>query len=195
MITGPVIGAVWGITLISNHAWAWSVPLPIRLLYGTALIAAVLTLILAARENRNYRTTRRATLAGLVGLVLLDGLMLTTIAVIAPANSWPMTIAITASTIRILATHARFPPSSNGESRRDRGPAGSGGLRRCGASRGAASLAVPPRRATTRKWFATLSRFSGRLASWVKIKPRSPGAHVDRWPARLLHDDSNIALG
>ena len=109
LATGPLIGAAWGTTLITSHAWTWPVPLPIRLLYAAALVAAVIALVLAAREHRNYRRSRRAALAGMVGLVLLDGLMLTAVAVMSPTATWPMTVAVTASSIRILATSRTLP--------------------------------------------------------------------------------------
>jgi hypothetical protein len=85
------------------------VPSPIRLLYAAAVVLAALALVLAARENFSHRRSRRAALAGMVGLVLLDGLMLTAVAVITPTASWPITIAVTASSIRILATSRTLP--------------------------------------------------------------------------------------
>jgi hypothetical protein len=109
LATGPVMGVVWGATLITSHAWTWPVPPPIRLLYAAALVMAVLALVVAARETFSYRRSRRAALVGMVGLVLLDGLMLTAVAVLTPTATWPVTVAVTASSIRILGTSRALP--------------------------------------------------------------------------------------
>jgi hypothetical protein len=74
------------------------VPTATRILYGTALVATVVHLIVAAREKRTYPRGRRAAITGTIGLLILDSLMLTTIAII--TITWPMTAAMRLSDLR-----------------------------------------------------------------------------------------------
>lgn len=71
LATGPFMGLVWGLTLISARAWDWPIPPAVRIVYGAALVAVALTLLGVALEKRAYRRIRTATLAAAVGLIAL----------------------------------------------------------------------------------------------------------------------------
>jgi hypothetical protein len=101
LATGPLAGGCWATVLITNHAWTW--PLAARILPAAALITIIGLLAAAARCGR-YRATSRAAATACIGLTALDAAMLTATAVIAPALSWPIILAATASTARIAYT-------------------------------------------------------------------------------------------
>lgn len=109
LATGPVMGLVWGVTLIGRRAWDWPVPLPARIVYGAALIAVVVILILVIRERRAYRRTRMATTGCAAGLIILDALMIGTIATLATVPAWTAPIAVAASLIRIVGILRALP--------------------------------------------------------------------------------------
>lgn len=109
LATGPLMGLVWGATLISQRAWAWPVPLSARVLFGTVLLAVVATLVIAVREIRAYRRTRLTTTGCAGGLVILDALMLTAIATLATLPDWTVSIAVVASLVRILGIVRALP--------------------------------------------------------------------------------------
>jgi len=101
LATGPLAGACWAAVLITNHAWTW--PVTARILPAAALITVVALLASAARSPY-YRTTSRAVVTACLGLTTLDATVLTTTAVLAPALTWPVILAATASTARIAYT-------------------------------------------------------------------------------------------
>jgi hypothetical protein len=103
LATGPMIGACWGTALIINRAWAWPVPITVRVLLGMALIGAV-GLLAAAAFGRRYRSAGRAAAAGCIGITALDAAMLITITLAAPAVIWPIIVAAAASAARITFT-------------------------------------------------------------------------------------------
>jgi hypothetical protein len=105
------MGFVWGITLIGQRAWNWPVPLPIRILYGSALITVVVVLIIAVRERRAYRRTCWTTTGCACCLLILDALMLTTVATLATLPGWTVPIAVAASIIRMLGIARALPAS------------------------------------------------------------------------------------
>lgn len=109
LLTGPVMAAAWAVTLLMTGAWTWPVPLPAKLLYGAALLTIVCALATVVREKRAYRRTRLTMIGSALGLIILDVLMLTVIAVMAPVPVWPMAVAVPASAIRILAIVRRLP--------------------------------------------------------------------------------------
>lgn len=111
LATGPFMGLVWGLTLVSVEVWNWPVPLPVRLAYGAALLAIAGTLFLAAIESRAYRRTRTATLIGAVGLMALDAGMLVAVVTVSSVALWPLLLAIPASLIRIIVTLRALPPA------------------------------------------------------------------------------------
>jgi hypothetical protein len=101
LATGPLAGACWATVLITSHAWTW--PITARILPAAALITIVALLATAARST-HYRTTSRAAATACLGLTTLDATAITTTAVIAPALTWPIILATTASTARIAYT-------------------------------------------------------------------------------------------
>jgi hypothetical protein len=109
LATGPFMGAVWGLTLLSGQVWDRPIPWAVRIVYGAALIAIVLTLLTVTREERAYRRTRTAMLAAAFGLMVLDGLALAALVTMAAAPGWAATLAATACLTRILATIRRIP--------------------------------------------------------------------------------------
>lgn len=109
LATGPVMGIVWGGTLISQHAWDWPIPVPARILYGAVLLTVVAILISAVREERAYRRTRLAATGCAIGFVVLDALMLVAVTTLATIPGWAVTIAVGASVIRILCVVRALP--------------------------------------------------------------------------------------
>jgi hypothetical protein len=102
LVTGPAVGACWGITLLTGHAWTWPIPTPARLAFGVTLIAAVAALI-AAADTRRARSPVSLAVIGGTGLVVLDTAMLGAVALAAPF-AWPMLVAVPASITRIALT-------------------------------------------------------------------------------------------
>ncbi|MEU0485326.1 hypothetical protein ABZ260_39870 [Streptosporangium sp. NPDC006013] len=109
LLTGPLMAIAWAVTLLTAGAWTWPLPLPAKILYGAALVTIVCALVAVAREKRAYRRTRLTMIGSALGLIILDVLMLTVIAVMAPILVWPMAVAVPASAIRILAIARRLP--------------------------------------------------------------------------------------
>jgi hypothetical protein len=103
LTTGPVVGACWSTALITSRAWAWPVPIAMRIMLGTALIT-VIGLLAAAAFGRHYRSAGRAGAAGCIGITALDVTMLIVITLAAPAVLWPIILAMTASVARITFT-------------------------------------------------------------------------------------------
>ena len=108
LTSGPVVGGCWGLALLAGHAWAWPIPAVVRLAFGGALLAVIAVLAAAATGHRSLRRTRLAA-AGGIGLFGLDAAMLATAALTAPAATWPLAVAATASLTRMAVT-ARFAP-------------------------------------------------------------------------------------
>ncbi|MFI7702013.1 hypothetical protein [Nonomuraea sp. NPDC049480] len=109
LATGPFMGVVWGLTLLSVQVWDWPIPPAVRIVYGTALIAVALTLLTVTREKRAYRQTRTATLAAAASLVALDAGMLAAVMTVPSIAVWPLLLAVPASLIRIIATLRALP--------------------------------------------------------------------------------------
>jgi len=106
--SGPLVGACWGASLVTAHAWTWPVPIAGVTLYALALLAVVGTLVAAATSRHGYRRTRLAAAGGL-GLVALDAIMIAAVLTSAPVPMWPMAAAILASLARIAATLRALP--------------------------------------------------------------------------------------
>ncbi len=100
LASGPAVGVCWGAALIAARAWTWPVPDAARLAFGTALLMVVAVLASAATSQHSYRRTRLAVPAS-VGLITLDMTMITAVLTVAPAVTWMLAIAITASLTRI----------------------------------------------------------------------------------------------
>ncbi|MFB4269662.1 hypothetical protein [Nonomuraea sp. GTA35] len=111
LATGPIMALLWGATLISAQMWTWPIAPPLRIAYGLALAATVLTLLGVVREKHAYRRTQSATLVAVSALILLDAGMLTAAVVSMPAlPPWPLALAVPASLIRITLSVRALPP-------------------------------------------------------------------------------------
>jgi len=108
LASGPAVGACWGAALIAARAWTWSVPPAARLAFGAVLLLAVMCLAGAATSQHSYRRTRLAGPGG-IALIAADMAMITAVLTVAPAVTWVLTIAITASLTRI-GLAARLAP-------------------------------------------------------------------------------------
>lgn len=120
LVTGPLVGAIWATTLITQHAWLWPLPGTLRWPYGIILVVVVGLLVRALLERNAYRRgQRRVTLAAaiLIGLDLLAGAAVLGYATI---TSWVAPLALAASALRIIGAgligvehlkHQPVPPS------------------------------------------------------------------------------------
>jgi hypothetical protein len=106
--SGPIVGGCWAASLIASHAWTWPIPAAARIAFAVTLLAVIVMLVLAVTGATSYRRTRIAVVAG-IGLIGLDGAMLSTVLLIGPAFVWPMAIAVPASLVRMALT-ARVVP-------------------------------------------------------------------------------------
>ncbi|MGW0196388.1 hypothetical protein [Nonomuraea sp. NPDC003201] len=109
LVTRPIMAAIWAATLIAGQAWTWPVHTPIKVLYGVALLTVAGLLIAAALYPRAYHRTRVIVIAGALGLILLDGLMVTGALRFSTGPVWPLAAAIPASVIRVLAVVRGLP--------------------------------------------------------------------------------------
>ncbi|MEV0819955.1 hypothetical protein [Nonomuraea rubra] len=108
LATGPLMAVIWAATLIAGQAWTWPIPWPVKLAFGVTLTAVAALLATAGLARGAYRRGRAATLAGMAGLVVLDGLMVTA-ALAAAGWAWPTAAAISASVIRMVAAARALP--------------------------------------------------------------------------------------
>lgn len=108
LVSGPVAGLCWGVSLIAGRAWTWPVPTAALIAFGMALFATVATLLAAATSRRSYHRTRLGGLGGL-GLLVLDAAMLTAVIFAAPGLVWPMAFAVPFSLARIGWTLRALP--------------------------------------------------------------------------------------
>ena len=108
LASGPVIGACWGAALIITRAWTWPVPAAARIAFGSGLLLAIAALASAAASQHSFRRTRLAAPGG-IGLIILDVTMIIAVLLAAPAITWVLAIAITASSTR-AALAARIVP-------------------------------------------------------------------------------------
>jgi len=103
LMTGPVVGACWGAVLVAGRAWAWPVPIAVRVLAGAALAGAV-ALLAAAALLPAYRPARRAATAACAGLTVVDVAAIAVVAALARHAPWPVLLAVPASTARVAFT-------------------------------------------------------------------------------------------
>jgi hypothetical protein len=108
LITGPAVGACWGLGLVLGHAWTWAIPIPLRVGFGLTLLAAIAALLTAAASRTNYARTRIAA-AGAVSMIALDLALITAVLLAAPRLSWPMAAAIPASLTRVTLAARAIP--------------------------------------------------------------------------------------
>ena len=108
LCSGPVVGTCWGVALFTGNVWTWPIPVPLRVAFGSALLAVVALLAVAATARRSYRRTR-AGAAGGIALIMLDAAALTAVLVAAPGFAWPTVVAMLASLTRIVWTTRSVP--------------------------------------------------------------------------------------
>ena len=106
---GPGVAACWAAALIASHAWTWPLPLPARVLPGLAVITVIALLAVAAFGTR-YRLAALAGIAGCVGTVVLDTLMIIGVALAVPSMTWVVAGAMTASAGRIAVSSRSLRP-------------------------------------------------------------------------------------
>lgn len=106
LFAGPVVGGCWAVALIRARAWDWPVPTAIPLVLAAALTASIALLLMAAFCDR-YRTSRRAAVVALLGLVALDVALPGLLAPSGLLRGWPLIVASALSLARAgLATRA-----------------------------------------------------------------------------------------
>jgi hypothetical protein len=111
LATGPFMGVLWGSVLLYGRVWDWPIPPAVWIVFGTVLVAIVLTLRGVTREQRAYRRTRTSTLAAAIGLITLDSgmLMITMLPPVPSTASLPLLLAVPASLARIIVTLRALP--------------------------------------------------------------------------------------
>lgn len=102
LLLGPLLGGLWAATLIGQHAWAWPLPVPVRVLAGIALLGVLALLLVAQTERHSYRRGRLATLVASATLVALD-LGACWVALRYGLPGPLLTVALTASLLRAVA--------------------------------------------------------------------------------------------
>ncbi len=106
LATGPVVGATWGISLITARAWTWPVHPWVAVAGAITLLTVVAFLLTAATARHDYRRTRLGNV-GAAGLITLDIGMVAMVLLTTAAWVWPMAIAIAASVARTGVTLSR----------------------------------------------------------------------------------------
>ena len=114
LITGPPVGLLWGLALLTAHAWTWSVPPAARAGFAAALVAVIVAAASAAFTGHHYRRTNLVAAGAGAGLVVLDATMLSVAVLVSPAPSGLLTLAVLASVIRIGLTARAVPASLTG---------------------------------------------------------------------------------
>ena len=113
LLTGPVMGACWGTSLVATKVWTWPIPIALGLAYPAVLLATVALLVGAATSRHSYRRTRLGGLAALV-LIVLDAAMIGAVGILAPTLVWLMAVAVAASMARIGWTIRALPHALTG---------------------------------------------------------------------------------
>jgi len=108
LATGPLAGSCWAAVLLAGRAWNWPVPALAPAACGAALVAVIVAL--AAAAGREYRPAARRAVAGCLGPLVLDAVMLCTALTLA-AGLPPALLALAAcvSGARIIATLHSLP--------------------------------------------------------------------------------------
>jgi hypothetical protein len=109
LATGPLAGSCWAAVLLAGRAWNWPVPALAPAACGAALVAVIVALA-AAAAGREYRPAARRAVAGCLGLLVLDAVMLCTALTLA-AGLPPALLALAAcvSASRIIAVLHSLP--------------------------------------------------------------------------------------
>ena len=113
LVTGPAVGGCWAAALITSRAWAWPLPLAMRILPGLVLVT-VIGLLAAAVSGRSYRFSTRAGAAGCVGTALLDTVMIIGVALATPSVTWVTIGAMAASAGRLTFSSRAVRPLLTG---------------------------------------------------------------------------------
>lgn len=109
LLTGPVVGGCWAAVLITTRAWAWPVPVPARVAFGLALLT-VIGLLAAAALGTRYRRAVHAGIAGCLGIIALDTLMVAGVTFAVPSVTVVTAGAMLASTARIALSVQTLRP-------------------------------------------------------------------------------------
>lgn len=102
LATGPIGAACWAAALLTARAWTWPVPAPAAGAFAVVLVTVAA--VLAAACRLPYRHSRRAALAGGVGLLTLDAAAVTGLLMLAPALTTLLQCAALASGLRTILT-------------------------------------------------------------------------------------------
>ncbi|WP_433221975.1 hypothetical protein [Microtetraspora malaysiensis] len=109
LVVGPIVGLSWGAAFIAGQEWAWRIPLLSRLAFGFMVGLVVLMLVIAVRARRYYRMVRLAALGGVGSVMVLDSVILGTVAMLLPPPSLLLILALTASVARIMLGARALP--------------------------------------------------------------------------------------
>jgi hypothetical protein len=113
LVTGPIMAACWGGTLVAGQVWTWPVPSSIAAPYAVTLLATVATVVVAATTRRSYRRTRLGGIAAAV-LILLDLSMIGAVAAFAPTIAALTVVAVGASVVRVAFAIRSLPQALTG---------------------------------------------------------------------------------
>jgi hypothetical protein len=105
---GPAVGACWAAALITDPVWPD--PLPARILVGLALITSI-GLLATAALGRHYRLAARTGVAGCIGMLTLDFVMIAGVTFAVMPVTWVTVVAMAASTARIAVTARALRPA------------------------------------------------------------------------------------
>ena len=109
LLTGPVVGGCWAAVLITTRAWAWPIPIPARVTFGLALLT-VIGLLAAAALGTRYRHAVHAGIAGCLGVIALDTLMVASATFAVPSVTQVTAGAMLASGARIALSVRTLRP-------------------------------------------------------------------------------------
>jgi len=109
LLTGPAVGGCWAAVLITTRAWAWPIPIPARVTFGLALLT-VIGLLAAAALGTRYRHAVHAGIAGCLGVIALDTLMVASATFAVPSVTQVTAGAMLASGARIALSVRTLRP-------------------------------------------------------------------------------------
>lgn len=103
LMTGPLLAACWGPSLLMTQVWAWPIPRPVTIAFASLLIAVAIVLLSAATSRDSYARARLAAV-GATSLLFLDSAALAAALLAGPGLVWLTAFAITASLTRMTLT-------------------------------------------------------------------------------------------
>lgn len=109
LLTGPVVGGCWAVVLITSRAWAWPVPILARVTFGLVLLT-VIGLLAAAALGTRYRHAVHAGIAGCLGVIALDTMMVASVTFAMPSITQVTAGAMLASSARIALSMQTLRP-------------------------------------------------------------------------------------